>query len=253
MNILSSSNGKATVLGTDSCKLGPKDFEQIGYVSENQEMPEWMTVGQFLDYCKKMYPNWDDKFCADLIGQFDLSLKQKIKSLSRGMKMKASLISSLVYRPKILIFDEPFSGLDPLVRDEFISGVLDITENEKWTIFVSSHDIDEVERLADWVGIIDKGTLKIVEETEKLQSRFRKIEITLGESSDLKTELPVEWLLFKQQDRTIHFFDSNYEKNVSENKFREMFPNCSNIDVSEMSLKEIFIVYAKQYKISVGK
>jgi len=250
VNIMAATKGESKVLGTKSTELCPKDFQQIGYVSENQEMPEWMTVGQFLDYCKEMYPNWDDEFCSKLIEQFNLSLKQKIKSLSRGMKMKAGLVSSLAYRPKLLIFDEPFSGLDPLVRDEFISGVLDITENQKWTIFISSHDIDEVERLADWVGIIDKGRLKLVEQTEKLQSRFRRVELSLREPTEAPADIPREWLLFKQQDRTVHFFDSHYKKEVSETKYRETFPGCSNIEVFEMSLKEIFIVYAKKYKIS---
>ena len=179
MNIMKPTQGSSTVLGVDSKRLGPKEFAQIGYVSENQEMPDWMTIKQFLNYCKNMYSTWDDKFCNDLTDQFNLPLDQQLKSISRGMKMKAALISSLAYRPKLLIFDEPFSGLDPLVRDEFITGMLDITEDENWTIFISSHDIDEVERLADWVGIIDKGVLKVVEKTEDLQNRFRRVELTL--------------------------------------------------------------------------
>ncbi len=250
MNIMKPTQGSSIVLGVDSKKLGPEEFAQIGYVSENQEMPEWMTVNQFLNYCKKMYSTWDDKFCSDLTEQFSLSPKQKLKSLSRGMKMKAALVSSLAYRPKLLIFDEPFSGLDPLVRDEFISGVLDITESENWTIFISSHDIDEVERLADWVGIIDKGLLKIVEEAEVLQNRFRRFELTIREATDVKSRFREEWFLPKQQDRTIHFVDSQYIKGKSEDKIREIFPNCSNIEVSGMTLKEIFIVFAKKFKIS---
>jgi ABC-2 type transport system ATP-binding protein len=250
MNIMVPTQGSSTVLGVDSRKLSPKEFAQIGYVSENQEMPEWMTVNQFLIYCKKMYSTWDDKFCTDLIDQFNLPLKQKLKSLSRGMKMKAALISSLAYRPKLLIFDEPFSGLDPLVRDEFISGVLDITEDENWTIFISSHDIDEVERLADWVGIIDKGLLKVVEKAEVLQKRFRRIELTLAEPLDIKNSLSKEWYLPEQQGRTVHFIDSQYEKGKSEDKIRNLFPSCSNVEVSGMSLREIFIVFAKIFKIS---
>ena len=250
MNIMKPTQGSSTVFGVDSRKLGPKEFAQIGYVSENQEMPEWMTVNQFLNYCKKMYSTWDDKFCTDLIGQFSLPLKQKLKSLSRGMKMKAALISSLAYRPKLLIFDEPFSGLDPLVRDEFISGMLDITEDENWTIFISSHDIDEVERLADWVGIIDKGSLKIVEQAEVLQNRFRRIEITLEEPIDIKAGFPEQWYLPKQQGRTVHFIDSQYEKGNGETKIRERFPNCSNVEISGMSLREIFVVFAKKFMVS---
>ena len=250
MNIMKPTHGSSTVLGVDSQKLGPKEFAQIGYVSENQEMPDWMTIKQFLNYCKKMYSTWDDKFCNDLINQFSLPLKQKIKDLSRGMKMKAALVSSLAYRPKLLIFDEPFSGLDPLVRDEFITGMLDITEDRNWTIFISSHDIDEVERLADWVGIIDKGTLKVIEKTEDLQNRFRRVELTLAEPIDIKNILPKEWYLPQQQGHTVHFINSQYEKVNAEDTIRRMFPNCSNIEVSGMSLREIFVVFAKKFMIS---
>jgi ABC-2 type transport system ATP-binding protein len=250
MNIIKPTQGTATVFGVDSQKLGPEELEQIGYVSENQEMPEWMTVKQFLNYCRKMYSKWDDKFCENLIEQFNLPLKQKIKSLSRGMKMKAALVSSLAYRPRLLIFDEPFSGLDPLVRDEFVSGILNITEEENWTIFISSHDIDEVERLADWVGIIDKGSLKIVEEAESLQNRFRRIELVLQEPIEIKNNFPENWYLPQQQGRTVHFVDSRYEEHKTEEIIRGMFSNCSDIEVLGMSLREIFVTFAKKFRIS---
>ena len=250
MNIIKPTQGSSTVLGVDSKRLGPKEFAQIGYVSENQEMPEWMTVNQFLNYCRTMYSTWDDKFCNDLIEQFNLPLEQKLKSVSRGMKMKAALVSSLAYRPKLLIFDEPFSGLDPLVRDEFVSGVLNITEDENWTIFISSHDIDEVERLADWVGIIDRGLLKVVEQAEVLQNRFRRIELTLKEPIDIRHSFPENWYLPEQQGRGVHFIDSQYEDRKSEDKIRNIFPNCSNIEVSGMSLREIFVAFAKKFRIS---
>jgi ABC-2 type transport system ATP-binding protein len=175
-------------------------------------------------------------------------MKQKIKSLSRGMKMKAALISSLAYRPKLLVCDEPFSGLDPLVRDEFITGVLDITEDENWTIFISSHDIDEVERLADWVGIIDKGVLKVIEKTDDLQQRFRRVEVTLEEPVAGDIAFPKEWYLGQQQGRTVHFVDSQHTD--GDEKIREMFPNCTNVEMFGMSLREIFVVFAKQFMIS---
>ena len=248
MNIMTPTEGSSTVLGVDSQKLGPKEFAQIGYVSENQEMPEWMTIKRFLKYCRNMYSTWDDKFCDELIKQFKLPMKQKIKSLSRGMKMKAALISSLAYRPKLLVCDEPFSGLDPLVRDEFIAGVLDITADENWTIFISSHDIDEVERLADWVGIIDKGVLKVIEKTDDLQQRFRRVEVTLEEPAAGDIAFPKEWYLGQQQGRTVHFVDSQHTD--GDGKIREMFPNCTNVEMSGMSLREIFVVFAKQFMIT---
>ncbi len=136
MNIIQATGGRAEALGTDSRKLGPKEFAQIGYVSENQEMPEWMTVAYFLAYLRPFYPTWDEIREKELLRQFELPLDRKLKHLSRGMRMKAALASSLAYRPKLIVLDEPFTGLDPLVRDEFIQGLLENAEGT--TMLISS-------------------------------------------------------------------------------------------------------------------
>src|SRR5215470_1283300 len=125
MNILSPSRGKAEVLGVDSRRLSPRELAVIGYVSENQKMPYWMTVKYFLAYLKPFYPTWDDAAAAELVRQFELPLDRKLGQLSRGMQIKASLVSSLAYQPKLIILDEPFTGLDPLVRDQLIEGLLE--------------------------------------------------------------------------------------------------------------------------------
>ena len=250
MNILNPTSGRAVVLGVPSHKLGPTDILQMGYVSENQDIPEWMTVKYFLDYCRTMYPEWDDKFCQDLVVQFDLPLHRKLRELSRGMKMKASLISALAYRPKLLILDEPFSGLDSLVRDELISGFLEITRDQDWTIFISSHDLDEVERLADWVGIIDHAQLKIQEETSSLIHRFKRIEVTLDSPSSGTEKLPELWLLPKVEQTRVTFVDSHYQTGETESKVKELYPQTKNIQVLPQTLKEIFVALARQYKIT---
>ena len=171
MNILQPSEGRAEVLGTDSRHLGPRDFERIGYVSENQEMPDWMTVGYFMAYLKPFYPTWDDARASELLRQFDLPLDRKLKHLSRGMWMKTALASSLAYRPPLLILDEPFTGLDPLVRDELIEGVLDAAEGA--TILVSSHDLAEIETFASHIGYLDRGRLQFSEEMTSSRRGFR--------------------------------------------------------------------------------
>src|SRR5947199_3546786 len=178
MNLLEPTRGNVRVLGTDSTRLGPSELAQIGYVSENQRLPGWMTVAELLAYLRPLYPSWNEAFCRNLLGGFSLPLNEKIKNLSRGMKVKAALLSSLAYRPKLLVLDEPFSGLDPLVRDEFIKGVLEVSSQGEWTVLVSSHDIDEVERLADHVAMLEEGRLRISEGTETLQARFRRVEVT---------------------------------------------------------------------------
>ncbi len=250
MNIIEPTSGMARVLGVDSRCLGVRELQHIGYVSEDQEVLEGMTVGHFLNYCKKMYPAWDDAFCGDLVRQFDLPSKEKLKNLSRGVRMKTSLVSSLAYRPRLLVFDEPFTGLDPLVREEFLDGILKLTESEGWTIFISSHDINEVERLADRVGIVDHGDLKICEETDVLLQRFRKISVTLAQAPASVTALPQEWLFAQNKARVVEFVDSQYRPGLSEAKVKEIFSFVNEVSVSGMTLREIFLVLAKQYKIS---
>ena len=125
MNILRATSGTASVAGIDSSKISGKAFQTIGYVSENQKLPDWMRVGNFLKYLRPFYPTWDTQLEAQLVQQFDLPLDRKLKHLSRGMQMKAALASALAFRPKLIILDEPFSGLDPMVRDELGQALVD--------------------------------------------------------------------------------------------------------------------------------
>jgi len=127
LNIIPPSSGEATVLGTKSRKLAQRDFEKIGYVSENQKLPLWMTVAQLMNYLRPLYPTWDNPFAEKLLKDFDLPLGQKLKHLSRGMRMKTALVGALAFRPRLLVLDEPFSGLDPLVREEFLEGIIELT------------------------------------------------------------------------------------------------------------------------------
>ena len=249
MNILQPSGGSARIMGVDSKDLGPTQLAQIGYVSENQELPEWMTVRQFIDYCSPMYPTWDQAFCNKLLKDFDLPLDKKLSSLSRGTKVKASLVTSLAYRPKLVVLDEPFTGLDALVRDEFIRGLLELSEQSDWTIFVSSHDIDEVDRLADWVGIINEGHLHLSEPTESLQARFRLVMFTLGEEmSQLPSDLPTSWLVPELTGRSVRFVESEYGDAKTRCEIRQIFPSAQEAAITQMSLRDIFLTLARTFR-----
>lgn len=249
MNILEPNTGSARVLDQDSRTLGREAFSKIGYVSENQKMPEWMTVRQFIAYCRPLYPKWDDSFCEKLLKQFDLPLDRKLRHLSRGMKVKAALLTSLAYKPSLLVLDEPFSGLDPLVRDEFIRGVLELTEESNWTVFVSSHDIDEVERLADWVGIINEGELKLSESTASLQARFRQIEITTTDDRPLPAQLPERWLIPEKSGPTVRLVESRFEEAATLAEIEKALPAGRVERISPMSLRDIFLALARTYRL----
>lgn len=250
LNLHQPDSGSIAVCGTDSRKLGPDQFTQIGYVSENMELPLWMTVAQFLDYCRPLYPNWDKAFEAKLMQQFELPAQTKLKALSRGMRMKAALLSSLAYRPRLVVLDEPFSGLDPLVRDEFIRGLLELTEQEGWTVFVSSHDIEEVQRLADRIAIINHGRLALDESSESLQARFRAAEVVLPEGGRLPATTPPSWLHAEQAGRTVRFITAAYQNDTAHaGLVGEVFPQHVHQELRPMSLREIFVALAKTYRL----
>jgi ABC-2 type transport system ATP-binding protein len=250
MNIIRPTSGRAEVLGVDSQRLGPAEFARIGYVSENQQMPDWMTVGQLLAYCKPFYPAWDDRLCTRLIEVMGLPLDRKIRHLSRGMRMKAALVSSLAYRPKLLILDEPFSGLDALMRDEFVQGVLELAGEGGWSAVVSSHDLEEIERLIDWVGYLRNGQLAFSESITGMQARFRYIDVSFpaappGTAVAPPSPLPATWLNVTTGDRALRFVHAGYTPQATEQELAARFPNA-HIQVTPLSLRETFIALARQ-------
>ena len=242
MNILQPSLGSAEVLGINSRDLGPPQFGEIGYVSENQELPGWMTVQYFMAYVKPFYPTWDDALATELIRQFDLPLGRKLRHLSRGMLMKAALASSLAYRPCLIVLDEPFTGLDPLVRDEFIEGLLEIAEGT--TILISSHDIAEIETFASHIGYLDRGRLQFSEELTSLSARFREVEVTLSDQTTLPN-LPPQWLDPQASASLLRFVDSQFDETHTRAEIQRLFGGVRNVAVKPMPLRAILVTLAK--------
>ena len=243
MNILKPTSGHATVLGTDSRQLGPRQFERIGYVSENQEMPDWMTVGYFLDYLKPFYPAWDDARADELVKQFQLPRDRRLRHLSRGLRIKAALASSLAYHPRLLVLDEPFGGLDPLVRDEVIEGLIDSAGET--TIFISSHDLAEIESFATHIGYIAEGQLQFAEEMASLSARFREVEVTLAQPEALPAPWPDHWLRPEASPAVVRFVESRFEGTGTQDKIRNLFGEVKEITAYPMALRAIFVTLAK--------
>ena len=250
MNILRPSAGRSEVLGVDSRRLSPRELAQIGYVSENQEMPDWMTVGYFLNYWRHFYPSWDGALAAELARQFDLPLDRKLRHLSHGMRMKAALASSLAYRPKLMILDEPFTGLDALVRDELIEGFLPRAEN--CTIFISSHDLAEIETFASHIGYLEHGRLEFSEDLDTLRARFREVVLTFAAAPELPREWPAAWLRPEAEGTVIRFVDAGFSEQQTPEEIRRHFPDVRDIAVSGMPLRSIFVTLAKAGRTAVA-
>src|SRR5580700_1526169 len=210
MNILEPTNGRATLLGVDSRKMSPRELAQIGYVSENQDMPSRLTVEEYVAYLRPFYPTWDRDLEASIARQLRLPLERKIGDLSHGMRMKMALMCALPYRPKLLILDEPFSGLDPLVRDEFMEGLLE--QAGEMTILISSHELGEIDGVATHVAFIDEGKLLFEESMNDLIGRFRQVQVTLEREASAPSRLPPDWLQVRTMGNVLEFVDARFSE-----------------------------------------
>jgi ABC-2 type transport system ATP-binding protein len=243
MNILRPTSGRAQVLDMDSQEIAGKALAAIGYVSENQELPGWMRVDAFLDYLRPFYPAWDRDLENELVKQFDLPLDRKLRHLSRGMRMKAALAGSLAYRPRLIVLDEPFSGLDPLVRDELIESLLDRAAEA--TVLISSHDLGEIESFASHVGYLDQGRLKFSEEMNALADRFREVELTLESPALIPEGLPSTWMQASVSSTAVQFIESSFDQERTSAEIRQVFGEPRNIAFTPMSLRSIFVAMAR--------
>lgn len=248
LNLIRPTSGRVRVLGCESTQLKKEMFRRIGYVTEDQALHDWMTLDQLLDYYRPFYPKWDLDLERQLRTIFDLPSNRPLKKLSRGMRMKGAFLSVLPFRPELLVLDEPFSGLDPQVRDEFIEGLLEMAESDRLnTVLVSSHDISEVERLADWVGILSEGRLIAAEPMAHLQGRFRQVEV-VGPSAAGRVPKPppAAWRrVARPADNVVQFVHDAYAAGETERELQAQFPGTS-VTARPMSLREIFLAHIRR-------
>jgi len=243
MNIIEPTRGSATLLGVDSRKVSPRELAQIGYVSENQDMPSRLTVGEYVAYLRPFYPGWDRELEASIARQLRLPLERRIGDLSHGMRLKMALMCALPYRPKLLILDEPFSGLDPLVRDEFMEGLLG--QAGEMTILISSHELGEIDGVATHVAFIDEGRLLFQESMSDLTGRFREVHVTLEAEAAKPTPSPKEWMQIRAIGNVLTFVDTRFDEDGLNERIRSRIAGVRGIDAQPMALRSIFTTMAR--------
>ena len=237
--------GRVSLLGKDVSELTVKDRASIGYVAEGQPLPGWMTLQQLEAYLAPLYSTWDQALADELRRRFRLHPRRKIKTLSRGEHMKAALLCTLAPRPRLVLMDEPFTGMDALVKDELVRGLLEFSGNEGWSVLISSHDLDELEVLADQVGFLDGGQLKLSEPMDVLRDRFKRVEVILAEgASPLLSDFPPEWVSVERSGPRISFLSAS-GNGLDGDQLRRWFPKAARIDTRSASLREIFVGLAR--------
>jgi ABC-2 type transport system ATP-binding protein len=242
MNILAPSSGSATILGVDSTQISPRELEQIGYVSENQRMPGRLTVAQYIAHLRPFYSTWDGGLEHSILDQLRLPLERKIRDLSHGMRMKMSLACALPFRPKLLVLDEPFSGLDPLVRDEFMERLLEQADN--MTVLVSTHELADIENVATHVAFLEDGQLLFHESMTDLVGRLREVKIGMLGGAREPASLPASWHNVRVVGNVLRFVETQYSDETLRAKIASTIPAAQSVEVDAMSLRSIFTVLA---------
>jgi ABC-2 type transport system ATP-binding protein len=242
MNLLDPSQGNAAVLGVDSRAISTRELAAIGYVSENQELPGRLTVAEYLDYLRPFYPQWDYALEMSVRREMQLPPTRKIRDLSHGMRIKMALACALPAHPRLLILDEPFAGLDPLVRDEVIAGLLQ--QAGELTILISSHELSEIEGLTTDVGFLHEGRMMFQEPMSRLMDRCREVFVTLDAAARVPDPLPAHWLQPRAVGNVLMFVETRFSDETLGELVRMLCEGVRQIDAKPMSLRSIFTTLA---------
>jgi ABC-2 type transport system ATP-binding protein len=247
MGIRRPSAGCVALFGKDASRLTIEERGAVAYVAEGQRLPGWMTLRQLEAYLAPLYAGWDPSLAADLRRRFGLEPDQKIRTLSRGQQMKAAVLCALAPRPRLLLMDEPFTGMDVLVKDEIVRGLLASAGEEGCTIVISSHDIGELEALADWVGFLDRGRLTLSQPMDTLREQLKRVDVVTRSGAEvLPAAFPAEWLSVERSGPRISFLLSGaHGGGDAGDDLRRWFPEPARIEVREASLREIFVALAR--------
>ena len=237
VNIIKPDSGVATVFGTPTHSLSHEDYLQIGYVSESQKLPGRLSIEQYFSYLRALYPNWDKSLELGLRKKFELPPSRSLNKLSHGMRMKTVLTAALSFRPKLLILDEPLSGLDSLVRDEVVEGLLE--QADETTILISSHELSELENFTTHIAFMSSGQLAFQEPIESLRDRFRQVTVTLAAKKALPDPLPASWLSLQISGHALHFVDTAFRDR--EQLYQSLTKHFGAVQFEEeaMTLREI--------------
>lgn len=237
--------GHAEVLGLQSAVQGIEVRRRVGYVAERPSLYEWMTVAEIGWFTAGFYGYGFLPRYYELTRQFSLPDERKLKALSKGMRAKVALSLALALDPALLVLDEPTSGLDALVRREFLESMVDRAASGK-TVFLSSHQIGEVERVADIVAILSKGELLLVEPLERLKQEIREVTFSLTDGAAGPPELPGEVLSRRHKGRQWQYLlRGPGEEQVGRLQHN---PAVCILDVRTPSLEEIFVAYMERSK-----
>lgn len=174
-------SGTVRVFDRDPVRDSVQVLQEIGYLSEERDLPDWMRIAELMSYQRAFYANWDQAFADELCEMFQLSKRQRVSSLSRGQRARVGMLVALAHRPALLVLDEPSSGLDPVVRSEILMAIVRTVADEGRNVLFSSHLLDEVQRVADRVAMLHAGRMMIDSSLDDILNSHRRLTLRFSE------------------------------------------------------------------------
>lgn len=183
MGLVSHDQGRVELLGHPIPGGASAAKAQVGYVSEDMRLFPSASIDWHMGFVAKVFGGWDAKYAAALVRRFDLRVEQQVKGLSHGQRIKAALLLALARRPRLLVLDEPTTGLDPVARQEVVGALAAAVQDEERTVLFSSQNTLDVEQIADRIAFIDRGRLVDADDKERYLDRWRRLRLTLPETA----------------------------------------------------------------------
>ena len=233
-------SGAARVFGlaSDAAAASVEIRRRSGFVSDEKDLYDFMTVDEMIRFTASFYPKWSKPLEQRYVRKFELPLDRKVKALSRGMRTKLALLLALCRGAELLILDEPTSGLDPAMSEEVLQALVSHVATEAMTVFFSSHQLAEVDQIADHITIIDRGRAVVSGSLDDLREHYRRVELVFdADAPDARFRTPgVERTRRKGRVLTV-LSSTGADAVVAEARAL----NPVSIDVVPVTLKEIFL------------
>ena len=237
MGVLTPTAGIARVMGADVAGKTLLVKQRVGYVPEIHNIDRWMRIEEVVGFCGSLYESWNDRTCREMLELFGLDAKKKVKHLSKGMLVKLSLVLAVSHEPEVLVLDEPMAGLDPLAREEFLDGVLRTICERGRTVLFSTHSLDDVQRLADTVGILYGGRLLVHRKIDELLGSTKRIRATLSGDSPPE-QLPDNTIWQQVRGREWSLTVADFTPQAVQQV--EAADGVENVEVVDIGLEELF-------------
>ena len=248
MGLIGPDSGSIKVLGQSMPKEQLAAKRNIGFVAEDIRLYESETLSFHMDFIKSIFDSWDDEYAKTLLQRFDLNKNQKVKGMSHGQRVKATLLLALARRPKLLVFDEPTTGLDPAVRKEVLDEMMNALADETHSILFSSHNTLDVEQISDYITFIYGGRVIESNNKEDFMDGWRRLRLTNTNNNALPNLSNIKDV--QQSGRLCTVTVNNYEDSIAE-QFTSTGLQINNIE--RLTLEEIFLANVLSAKANERK